>query len=243
MNNALVTYVRDHLISLAEDKVEWGRWTYLKAASNLDNLPIRRISLDEQEELIDELKSYPGIGKSLSKSISDACVKWNGELPDDGKFPASVAFDEASWAVSALLMDNPYSVITIAGSLNRKKDRVSDIDIVAATNTDFNSDVLKEGGWSYNYGGEVRRQYIKKVNGRDLKMDIRIVPSECHETAMLFYTGPAHFNINLRSVAKSKSMKLNEYGLFDVESEKLLESTLTGIEKRLGVEIPEPAMR
>jgi DNA polymerase (family 10) len=47
-----------------------------------------------------------------------------------------------------------------------------------------------------------------------LQVDLRVVPPESFGAALLYFTGPKAFNIELRRRALGQGMKLNEYGLY-----------------------------
>jgi DNA polymerase/3'-5' exonuclease PolX len=68
-------------------------------------------------------------------------------------------------------------------------------------------------------------QLSKKHNIR--RIDIRFIPQESYYTALLYFTGSANFNQQIRRVALSMGYKLNEYYLlnnnnipFKIKSEK-----------------------
>lgn len=61
------------------------------------------------------------------------------------------------------------------------------------------------------------------------RIDIRYVPYESYFTALVYFTGSMELNQNMRKIAKAKSMKLSEYGLYDkngkmikIKSEKMV---------------------
>jgi DNA polymerase IV (family X) len=47
-----------------------------------------------------------------------------------------------------------------------------------------------------------------------LECELRIFREEEFGAALLYFTGSMEFNVELRKLARSKSMKLNEYGLY-----------------------------
>jgi DNA polymerase beta len=50
------------------------------------------------------------------------------------------------------------------------------------------------------------------------RIDIRLMPHNSLSAAMLYFTGPAQLNEEMRLRAKKRNMLLNEYGLFLVDS-------------------------
>jgi len=54
------------------------------------------------------------------------------------------------------------------------------------------------------------------------RIDIRCVSDDEYIPAMLYFTGSKQENLRLRKLCKTKNMKLNEYGLFDLSSDKII---------------------
>jgi DNA polymerase/3'-5' exonuclease PolX len=46
------------------------------------------------------------------------------------------------------------------------------------------------------------------------RLDIKVYPPEQHPTALLYFTGSAHFNRSMRLIADKSGFLLNDYGLF-----------------------------
>ena len=62
-------------------------------------------------------------------------------------------------------------------------------------------------------------------------------------TAMMYTTGPQRYNIRKRYLVKRMGYKLNQYGLYNKEGEKIAGPTETGIYEALGWEWCEPEDR
>jgi DNA polymerase/3'-5' exonuclease PolX len=52
------------------------------------------------------------------------------------------------------------------------------------------------------------------------RIDIRFVPYESYFSALLYFTGSAELNKQMRQIAKLKNLTLSEYGLFKENGEK-----------------------
>jgi DNA polymerase (family 10) len=104
--------------------------------------------------------------------------------------------------------------VTIAGSLRRARPTVGDIDLLAV-GTDG-------AGIARHFVGFPRfREVLAQGDTRcsavldsGLQVDLRVVPPESFGAALLYFTGPKAFNIELRKRALDQGMKLNEYGLY-----------------------------
>lgn len=102
----------------------------------------------------------------------------------------------------------------VCGSYRRNSPDVGDLDIlVVKTENKINlSDVNVEWKGEDKIGFE--------MNG--IHVDIKFVPIDCWGAGLIHHTGPDGFNVKLRSIAKKKGMKLNEYGLFNRENGDLI---------------------
>lgn len=127
----------------------------------------------------------------------------------------------------------------IAGSLRRKEETVGDIDLVVSESLE---DISKRIETNH---------YAKRVNGGLKKMDIdyksmrfnlyRAEPK--YWGSMLFFlTGPAGYTIAYRRIAKSKGLKLDQYGLWKGER-RIAGGSETSIYKAFGKEYKAPEHR
>jgi DNA polymerase (family 10) len=132
------------------------------------------------------------------------------------------------------------SKVTTAGSIRREKEMVGDIDIVVIPkdlNT-FYDDV--KNIIDYEYGA------TKKIFGMygDRPINIFVTTNESYGATLYQTTGPALYNVHKRQLAKSKGFKLNEYGLFNRETnEQIAGDTEQSIFDALGWSYTEPNNR
>ena len=103
--------------------------------------------------------------------------------------------------------------VDVCGSIRRKSPTVNDVDIVVVTET-----TEYERVWSVLYSIDVRYetkgQVSRRFYYRDIKFDVRICKFVHRGAMLLTRTGPAKFNIAMRSIAKKLGYKLNEYGVW-----------------------------
>ena len=57
---------------------------------------------------------------------------------------------------------------------------------------------------------------------KNVQVDIRLVHDYEYGAAMLYFTGSKEHNIKLRTIAKQRGLKINEYGIFDAATSELL---------------------
>ncbi|ULQ54246.1 DNA polymerase/3'-5' exonuclease PolX [Flavihumibacter fluvii] len=113
----------------------------------------------------------------------------------------------------------------LAGSLRRKKETIGDIDVVATADPKLWKKIVNTFISLPNVArvlakGETKASILLvKTN---TQVDLRLVHANEYGAALLYFTGSREHNIELRTWAKSKGWKLNEYGVFDAKSGKRL---------------------
>ena len=129
------------------------------------------------------------------------------------------------------------------GSLRRGCDTCGDIDILAV------------GGDASLMEVFVRHPRVERVLGQGetkssillqggYQADLRLVPVDSRGAAMQYFTGSKAHNIMVRDRAIQRGLKLNEYGLFRVESdEQIAGATEEGVYEALGLAWIDPALR
>lgn len=131
-----------------------------------------------------------------------------------GRMSLGVAFPVAKRIVEALRQKTGSEKIEWAGSLRRMKEHIGDIDILATgkergriiqafTHLPEVKEVLASG--------ETKASVI--VEG-GTQVDLRVVEEDSYGAALQYFTGSKGHNIHLRSIAKAKGIKINEYGVF-----------------------------
>ena len=129
---------------------------------------------------------------------------------------------------------------TIAGSIRQGKEMIGDVDIVVIP-TDletFYDDV--KSIIEFEYGA------TKKIFGmyKTRPINIFITTSESYGATLMMCTGPAMYNVHKRQLAKHKGFKLNEYGLFNRDTnEKVAGDTEQSIFDALGWNYKQPKER
>lgn len=135
----------------------------------------------------------------------------------------------------------------IAGSLRRKKETIGDIDIVLTAD---------ERKWKKIISAIIKIPMVERVlaagktragvilKSENTQADVRIVHDNEYGAALFYFTGSKEHNIQLRSLAKQKGWKINEYGVFDNKTgKKLAGETEEGIYKLFGLSYIPPEKR
>lgn len=132
--------------------------------------------------------------------------------------------------------------VKIAGSIRRRKETVGDIDILTVTEhpnevmdyftqMDLVEEVIVKGH---------SKSTVRLYNG--MGADIRVFKASDFGSAMVYFTGSRELNISLRKIAISRSMKLNEYGVFRGD-ERLVSKTESDVFRVLGLDYIPPELR
>ena len=131
-----------------------------------------------------------------------------------GRFLISEAAEYANLIIEKLKKLKEVERIEIAGSLRRGKETIGDLDIlVESSKPDVIMDIFTEQK-------EVKEIVAKGLTKssvileNDLKADLRVVKKESFGAAWMYFTGSKEHNVVLRTLAKKKSLKISEYGIF-----------------------------
>ena len=131
-----------------------------------------------------------------------------------------------------------------AGSLRRMKQTVNDIDILAASNSSrevmdlfTNLPQVKK----VIARGETKASVIIE-GGR--QADLRVVEPDSYGAALVYFTGSKEHNVAIRKIGVKKKLKVNEYGVFKVNSpRRIAGKTEEDVYRALGLSYIEPEMR
>lgn len=126
------------------------------------------------------------------------------------------------------------------GSYRRGAQMIGDIDFVVIPKAGYTLPNMLPPNEGINWVGENKAQVI--IDGE--KVDFKVTTPAAWGATVLYFTGPADFNIKYRWMAKRKGLKLSEYGLFDRNTEQYLAgATETDIFTALGRPYKDPAQR
>ena len=109
-----------------------------------------------------------------------------------------------------------------AGSLRRMRDTIGDVDLLVASSRpeDVERFVL-----ALPQVRDVLRQGPARISvlvRGGLQVDVRVVEAGSWGAALQYFTGSQAHNVRLREIAVRRGWKLNEYGLFDEATGKVL---------------------
>lgn len=162
-----------------------------------------------------------GVNWAKKKSAAMNAEDFDAEdRPEEERMTRVEAEALASKMINLL---QPYAdSIDVCGSYRRGREDPGDLDIVVILKPRVTlPEVVENLANEYtavNWVGEKKTQMV--IDG--VKVDVRTTTPRAKGAALLYFTGPAGYNIGIRRSAKSRGMKLNEYGIFDRETNEYL---------------------
>jgi DNA polymerase (family 10) len=161
-----------------------------------------------------EVAGLKGLGEKTAKNILSGIAYLQ---QNQGRYLTNVARDAADQLVAFLRERDDVIRLEVTGSIRRRRETTKDVDIVVSS-----TDPRALGEAFASYEG------VKKVTGHgETKVSVnlksgmsavlRIVSDEQFSYAIHHFTGSKEHNTLMRSRAKARGMKMNEYGLFSGE--------------------------
>jgi DNA polymerase (family 10) len=212
-------------------------------------------SLDELDAAIasSKLSGVTGVGDKTIENIRKGIAFVRSRK---GRTLLGDAWPLAQEIVEKLAKSASLKAIEPAGSLRRMKETIGDIDILATVASPKGRGGAKKGGMPD--GKEVVKAFcaldvVKEVlatgdtkgsvrTHTGLQVDLRVVPTESFGAALVYFTGSKAHNIKIRSLAQTRNLKINEYGVF--KGKKLVAGkTEEDVYKAIGLPWIPPELR
>ena len=170
-------------------------------------------SLDDLKRCLDKAPTVKlkGFGQKKIDNIKRGIELW---LASQQRMLIGVALPLAENLLSELRKIKLIEHADVAGSLRRRRETIGDLDVLIMSKDspralaqavklpvvkqvlaigDTKATVMIEGG---------------------IQVDIRSVPRESYGAALQYFTGSKQHNIHLRTLARERGFKFNEYGVF-----------------------------
>ncbi len=173
-------------------------------------------TVDELEEAArgGSLEGLSGFGPTLQKRIIKGIEELKARA---GRFKISEADIYVGPLLEYLKRAAGVADLEVAGSYRRRCETVGDIDILATTSGES---PLMEHFVAYRDVRDVLTKGPTKSSIRltgGLQVDLRLVPQESYGAALTYFTGSKAHNIVIRGIGRERSIKINEYGVFEGE--------------------------
>ena len=174
-------------------------------------------NIDKLEKAVREhqIKDLPGMGAKSETNILRGIELYKRRKE---RFLLGRALPLAEEMVESLSQLKETNKISFAGSLRRKKETIGDIDILV---TSQNPEKIMRTFISLPQVREILAEGPTKssiITKDDLHIDVRVVEPISFGAALQYFTGSKAHNIKLRELALKRGLKINEYGVFEVES-------------------------
>jgi DNA polymerase (family 10) len=174
-------------------------------------------NIDKLEKAVREhqIKDLPGMGEKSETNILRGIELYKRRKE---RFLLGRALPLAEEMVESLSQLKETNKISFAGSLRRKKETIGDIDILV---TSQNPEKIMRTFTSLPQVREILAEGPTKssiITKDDLHIDVRVVEPISFGAALQYFTGSKAHNIKLRELALKRNLKINEYGVFEVES-------------------------
>jgi len=134
--------------------------------------------------------------------------------PVAARRPLEVVFPLARRLVQTLRERAVVDRVEVAGSFRRARETVGDLDLLvtskdpASVFTAFTAQPIVS---EVKMRGETKETVLLEGG---LQVDLRVVKPEEYGAALVYFTGSKDHNIHLRTLARDRGLKVNEYGVF-----------------------------
>lgn len=200
-------------------------------------------TIEDLERAIQEkkLRNLPRLGVKSEEKIAKGLEMFRRKT---GRMLLGQALPLVEGIIALLMEKTGITKISPAGSIRRMKETIGDIDILAAakdpkpimdvfTTLPQVREVLARGDTKSSI-----------VTHEGIQVDLRVVEEECFGAALQYFTGSKAHNIKLREIALRKGFKVNEYGIFRLDTnERVGGEREEDIYEILGMEWIPPELR
>ena len=176
-------------------------------------------NIEKLEKAVKEhqIKDLPGMGEKSETNILRGIELYKRRKE---RFLLGLALPLAEEIVENLSQLKETEKINFAGSLRRKKETIGDIDILV---TSQKPEKIMKTFTSLPQVKEILAEGPTKssvITKDDIHVDVRVVEPISFGAALQYFTGSKAHNIKLRELALKRNLKINEYGIFDVKTDR-----------------------
>lgn len=208
----------------------------------------KQLHINSKEDLIDALRNnrlskLKGFGP---KKINNMMQALKLEKENKKRLPLADA-EKIGNKLLALVKTFPaVHHAELAGSLRRRKETIGDLDLIITANEKDRKKIISKlttmpGVEKVIAAGRTKASIVLKE--LQMQVDVRIVNDHEFGAAMLYFTGSKEHNIKLRSIARERGFKINEYGIFNEQDEWLAGETEEEMYRFLGMSYIPPEKR
>ena len=204
-----------------------------------DKLKIKNLADLEKAATEGKLKTLPGFTEKKEHDIIkqiEFFKRGRGRFIIGEIYPLVKQIEARLQSISGVI--NAVST----GSIRRMKETIGDIDYLVVCNDpeqviDF---FVKMPEVQEILGKGQAKAFVKLASGIDA--DLLVVPEESWGSALQYFTGSKEHSVQLRKMAISKGLRLNEWGVFKGDK-SIAGATEEEVYKTLGIQWMPPEMR
>ncbi len=202
-------------------------------------------NLGDLKRVIDsgEMEKLPGLGATSVKRIAEGIAFLE---TSSQRTPMGIALPIAEAFAAQIVAMIGVKRVEIAGSLRRGAETIGDVDILCAAKDGegiVKQFVALEGVKRVLASGSTKGSVtVPFGEGKELQVDLRVVPADSFGAAWQYFTGSKEHNVRLREIAVRKQLRLNEWGLFDGD-EPIAGRDEAGVYKELDLRWVPPELR
>jgi len=157
------------------------------------------------------LRELPGFGTKTEAAVVAAL---EAHLSTERRFKLAAAARYAEPLTAWLESTKGVDRVVVAGSYRRSRETVGDLDILV---TAENAESVIKRFVSYDEVARVQSQGTTRSTvflRSGLQVDLRVVDKQSFGAALFYFTGSKAHNIAIRTLARTRGLKVNEYGVF-----------------------------
>jgi DNA polymerase (family 10) len=200
-------------------------------------------SVDELEQAIKDGR-VAGLFRLGDKTAENILQQIQAVRRKDQRIPIGAALPVVDEVLNALGKLPGVKNLTAAGSLRRFKETVGDIDLMGTAD---NPESVINAFVNLPQIREVVAKGPTKATvilPGGLQADLRMVEHDSFGSLLQYFTGSKQHNITLRTREQKRGLKLSEYGITDVKTNKLEKfTTEEAFYRRLGLQYIPPEIR
>jgi DNA polymerase (family X) len=205
-------------------------------------LGIRSVAELQRAARDGKIRGLHGFGAASERRIAQAV---SAHLERDRRWPIAQAEPIAEAILAHLRAVPGVRRAIAAGSFRRRRETVGDLDILVSTDSESASSDVAKRFTAFPQVARVlaaghTRASVVLANG--LQVDLRIVRPDSFGAALLYFTGSKPHNIALRRIARSRGLKINEYGMYR-DRERIAGATESSMYRTIGLPCIEPELR
>ena len=191
-----------------------------------------------------KIASIPDFGEKSQQDILEAILRFQKQGQKEKRMALPLAHTLAMEIVD-YLKSSPFVLkIETLGSLRRMVATIGDIDLAVATK---NPEAVLDHFVSYpKFGKLIERGSggASIILGGGQHVDLRVIKPPAWGSMLQYFTGSKSHNIRLREFALKKGLSLNEYGIKNLKTKKLMEfASEDEFYRYLGLSLIPPQIR